>query len=77
MKIGILTFHRANNFGAVLQCFALQTYLKKIGLEVYVIDYRQKYIESIYNTLSLSAIIRNLFHPKGLLNYHYCPVKVD
>ena len=27
MKIGILTFHRANNLGAVLQAFALQKYI--------------------------------------------------
>ena len=25
-KIGILTFHRAYNYGAVLQCYALQQY---------------------------------------------------
>lgn len=29
MKIGILTFHWADNFGAVLQCYALQEWLKK------------------------------------------------
>ena len=28
MKIGILTFHRAHNYGAVLQCYALQEILK-------------------------------------------------
>lgn len=38
-KIGILTFHRANNYGAVLQCYALQESLKDIGLDVKVIDY--------------------------------------
>lgn len=27
MKIGVLTFHRANNYGAVLQAYALQKYL--------------------------------------------------
>ena len=31
-RVGIITFHRANNFGAVLQCYALQEILKKIGL---------------------------------------------
>ena len=42
MKIGILTFHRAHNYGAVLQCYALQEVLKGMGHEVEVIDYRQK-----------------------------------
>lgn len=43
MKIGILTFHSANNYGAVIQCFCLQEYLKSCGHEVYVIDYRPNY----------------------------------
>ena len=34
MKIGILTFHCANNYGAVLQTYGLQEYLKTIGYEV-------------------------------------------
>lgn len=45
MKIGILTFHRAHNYGAVLQCYALQEVLKGMGHEVEVIDYRPSYIE--------------------------------
>lgn len=45
MKIGILTFHRALNYGAVLQCYALQEVLKTMGHEVEVIDYRPNYIE--------------------------------
>lgn len=69
MKVGILTFHRANNYGAVLQCFALQTYLKKMGHEVEIVDYRQKNIEIIYNTFNWNAFIAWLRHPKGLLYY--------
>ncbi len=38
MKIGILTFHSQLNYGGVLQCWALQTALKKMGHEVVVID---------------------------------------
>ena len=44
MKIGILTFHRAHNFGAVLQAYALQEQLRKTGNEVNVIDYRPEYL---------------------------------
>ena len=49
MKIGILTFHRAHNYGAVLQCYALQEVLKGMGHEVEVIDYRQPWIEGFYS----------------------------
>ena len=45
MKIGILTFHRAINFGAVLQCYALYCTLRGMGHEVEVIDYRPESIE--------------------------------
>lgn len=45
MKIGILTFHRAINYGAVLQCFALYEALHRMGHDVEVIDYRPPYIE--------------------------------
>lgn len=40
MKIGILTFHYAHNYGAVFQSYALQEYLKSLGHSVYFIDYR-------------------------------------
>lgn len=42
MKIGILTFHWATNYGAILQAFALQTYLKRLGHDVSIINYRPK-----------------------------------
>lgn len=38
MKIGVLTFHSQINYGGVLQCLALQEYLKKNGHDVQVID---------------------------------------
>jgi hypothetical protein len=45
MKIGVLTFHRAINYGAVLQAFALQQVLKGLGHDACVIDYRQHRVE--------------------------------
>ncbi len=38
-KIGILTFHRALNYGAVWQCWALKTVCEALGCEVETIDY--------------------------------------
>ena len=52
MKIGILTFHRAENFGAALQCYALQNFLTKEGHNVKIIDYRCKAIEHQYQILN-------------------------
>lgn len=39
MKIGILTFHRALNYGAFLQCFALKKTVESFGHDVEIIDY--------------------------------------
>lgn len=42
MKIGILTFHWATNYGAVLQTYALQTFLESKGHEVVIINYKPR-----------------------------------
>lgn len=69
MKIGILTFHRANNHGAVLQCYALQTYIASLGLDVEVIDYRQPAIERAYNTINLKLLCGKILHPIDFIRY--------
>ena len=48
-KIGILTFHRAENYGAALQVYALQELVNKNLGECKVIDYRDEYIEKPYS----------------------------
>jgi len=48
MRIGILTFHCAHNYGAMLQCYALQEYLVAQGHEVSVVDYRPDYLTHGY-----------------------------
>ncbi len=46
-KVGILTFHDALNYGAVLQAYALQTFLSQQGnLDVEIIDYKPDYRKS-------------------------------
>jgi hypothetical protein len=46
-KIGILTFHCADNYGAVLQAFALQSVIEALGVKAEIIDYRpEKLIET-------------------------------
>lgn len=46
-RIGIITFHRATNYGAVLQTYALQQTLISMGMQNEVIDYHHKYIEKM------------------------------
>jgi hypothetical protein len=53
MKIGILTFHCAHNYGAVLQAYALQEFLLSEGHKVYMIDYRPDYLTEQYRVFSL------------------------
>lgn|SRR5574344_126555 len=75
-KVGIVTFHRAVNYGAVLQCYALSTYLKSHGCDTEIIDYYSKPVYDIYNILNfrsggIKQYIRFLvlpFRSKKLLN---------
>ncbi len=72
MKIGILTFHRADNCGAVLQCYALQKFLQNMGHDVEVIDYRNSYIEDVYSTsFKLKSFVKKFLKtgPFGYFRY--------
>ena len=44
-RIGILTYHFADNFGAVLQAYGLQQLLNSMGYEAEFIDYRPAHVE--------------------------------
>lgn len=48
MNIGILTFHWATNYGAILQCYALQNYLTLIGHNVKIINYKPKQFDESF-----------------------------
>ena len=54
MKVGVVTFHQALNYGAVLQAYALQRYVKKEFPEVSIdlVDYRCPYLSYLYSTKS-------------------------
>ena len=54
MKIGILTYHRSHNYGAVLQAYALKTYLKSLGHHVDIIDYWPEYRKGMYDLVDFS-----------------------
>lgn len=49
MKIAILTFHRALNYGAVLQAYALQKKVKEFNCDTQILNYKCEYLEKIYS----------------------------
>ncbi len=52
-RIGIITFHRAINCGAVLQAYALQETLASCGADCKIIDFRSAAIEQFYNPMRI------------------------
>lgn len=61
MKIGILTFHCAHNYGAILQAYASKIFLEQNGHEGYFIDYRPKAIVSKYKVFTRSRFLSRSF----------------
>lgn len=56
MKIATLTFHRALNYGAVLQTYALQKVLDDLGYDTEVLDYRSSLLKNIMNQIRYEII---------------------
>lgn len=61
MKVGILTFHRADNYGAVLQTYALYAQCCAMGYDVKVIDYRCNAIERAYPPIKFPKLRKNMY----------------
>ncbi len=67
MKIGILTFHWATNYGAILQAYCLQEYLREQSHEVEIINYKsRKYDLSWFSFLK---------HPSNWLSIRKYPLE--
>lgn len=49
-RVAILTTHRANNFGAVLQAFSLVSAAQELGVNAQVLDWRCPYFEKLYRS---------------------------
>lgn len=69
MKVGILTFHRADNYGAMLQAYALMTELNDLGCNAEIIDYRCDAIENQYYPYKMLPSKRRNFIKWG---WHLC-----
>ena len=67
MKIGVMTFWRSqDNYGQILQCYALQKYLRDMGHDAYLIRYdpRRDYIKTTFTKKIVKA-----FNPVILYRY--------
>lgn len=64
MKIGILTYHRALNYGACLQAVATRLVMESLGHEVYYVDYWPKYHQKGYATFSWNTFWRGNYRYK-------------
>jgi len=51
MKIGIVTYHRTLNYGAVMQSLATRFVLEEMGHEAYYVDYWPDYHREMYQLL--------------------------
>ena len=48
MRVGILTYHRSHNYGALLQAIALRVVLQSMGHDVFYVDYFPAYHKRVY-----------------------------
>ena len=62
-KVGVITFHNYDNYGAILQSYGLQKKLKELGVTPEIIDYRCDYISNPFRLVNLKK--------KGFFNYIY------
>jgi hypothetical protein len=69
MKIGIMTFWWSDdNYGQLLQCYALQKYLRDAGHDAYLIRY---YPKNDYLNAPLWAKALKAFNPVKLIHFVY------
>ena len=62
-KAGIITFHFADNYGAVLQAYALEHTIEKLGIKTEIIDFVPKKLKEPY---ILFPNTKNMLVNKGL-----------
>lgn len=72
MKICTITCHDVYNVGASLQAYALQAYLKSLGHDVKIIDYKPDYLSKHYRL----DIVGNPKYDKPLLRQAYLLAKL-
>lgn len=59
-KVGIITFHNSYNCGSMLETYAIQTYLNKIGLKTEIVDFSTQGQIDLYKTFSKPNSLKNI-----------------
>lgn len=72
MKIGILTYHRSHNYGALLQAIALKHVLEGLQHQVTYIDYWPSYHRHAYKIFSIHYMIERRGMRKKILYLKNC-----
>ena len=62
MKVAVLTFQNAVNYGAVLQAYSLQEALKTLGHDAQILDYRCDYLDRKKYLVQGAGIVKKLKH---------------
>lgn len=57
IKVGIVTYHKSFNYGALLQSIASRYILKELGYEVFYVDYWPRYHQRIYSLFEREKIL--------------------
>ena len=66
-KIGIITYHSAYNYGSVLQAYATQYAVKKLGYDSEIINYRMKEQRTSYALYRMNCGMKSLL--KDLMQF--------
>lgn len=82
MKIGILTYHRSHNYGALFQSIALREVLAQGGHDVTFIDYWPDYHKRMYALFSFRKMLKRkglrskiLYIKNCIRNYKYRKIR--
>ena len=73
MKVGIITFHKVNNYGAVLQAYALQKSIQKLGCQCDIIDYSRKNLRDVllWQKNKLNCLLKGSRDHQGYSNFEF------
>lgn len=74
MKIGILTQPLHNNYGGLLQCYALQTVLQRMGHEAWVLQRIHRYEQNCWRSRA-EIVLKNVI--KRLIGREVCKKMSD
>lgn len=82
MRVGILTFHFSDNYGAMFQAYALKAYLESLGHQAFFIDYKPSYLEKGGRFTLRKPVIKNnlkvaYLHLNGFRNRIFTPSTLE